>query len=440
MSKSGSTRVLGAASIGNFGEIYDFAVFGFSVPILSTHFFPRGNPAAAILSTFAVYAVAFFARPLGGLMFGLMADRVGRVKVMAATVWLMALGTALVGVLPTYAEIGIGAPLLLVACRIAQGLALGGETTGSTSFVLESAPDDRRARWVGFIFVFAHLPNTLVALMLLGIQMWAGSTAYEDWVWRIPFLAGGLIGIVGFWLRRSLDEPEEFKQAARKTRGRNPLLSATGPGINGMLYVAMIQPIQTVSSYLLLGFLYTFLVREAKLDSTSALLSNGIAVAVLAVCIPVGGMLSDRFGRKRILSLGAIWLALAAYPAVQLASTGTLAGALIGQILLAIGIGIYDGPCFTAAPEFFPTAFRATGHAISYQLAVAIFGGTTPLVSAWLVSRFETPLAPAYYVTFVAVACLFAIQFVPETKGVSLRTSVGPASSGPEGAAVRDLR
>ena len=139
MTKQSSIRTLSAGSIGNFGEIYDFAVFGFSVPILSAHFFPGSDRTAALLSTFAVYAVAFFARPLGGLLFGVMADKVGRVKVMAMTVWLMALGTAVIGLLPTYASIGIAAPALLVFCRIAQGLALGGETTGTTSFILESA-------------------------------------------------------------------------------------------------------------------------------------------------------------------------------------------------------------------------------------------------------------------------------------------------------------
>lgn len=140
-----SRRSLAAGAIGNFGEIYDFAVFGFSIPILSVHFFPGSDRTAALLSTFAVYAVAFVARPLGGLMFGYLADRLGRIRVMAMTVWLMALGTAIIGLLPTYATIGIAAPLLLLLCRIAQGLALGGETTGSTSYIVESAPEDRKS-------------------------------------------------------------------------------------------------------------------------------------------------------------------------------------------------------------------------------------------------------------------------------------------------------
>jgi MHS family proline/betaine transporter-like MFS transporter len=139
--------------------------------------------------------------------------------------------------------------------------------------------------------------------------------------------------------------------------------------------------------------------------------------------IPLGGVLSDRLGRKPVLSFGAAWLAFAAYPGVYLAATGTIAGALAGQLLLAVGVGLYGGACFVAAPEFFPTAFRATGHAISYQAAVAVFGGTTPFIATLLVQASGSPLAPAYYVALVAVVCLVLVQFVPETRGVSLRTS-----------------
>jgi MHS family proline/betaine transporter-like MFS transporter len=246
---------------------------------------------------------------------------------------------------------------------------------------------------------------------------------------------------VGFWLRRNLDEPDEFKQATRKTHPKNPLLTAIREGgLKGMLNVAMIQPIQTVGSYLVLGFMYTFLVRVAKLDPTSALFTNAAAVVVLSFMIPLGGMLSDRFGRKPILTFGAAWLAFAAYPGVFLAATGTITGALVGQLLLVVGVGLYGGACFVAAPEFFPTSFRATGHAISYQVTVAVFGRTTPLIGTLLVRGFASPLAPAYYVAVVAVACLIMTQFVPETKGVSLRTATSSASDERATGAVHEAR
>ncbi|WP_122454811.1 MFS transporter [Pseudomonas viridiflava] len=434
--KTSPRRTLAVGAIGNFGEIYDFAVFGFSIPILSVHFFPGTDRTAALLSTFAVYAVAFVARPLGGLMFGYLADRLGRVRVMAMTVWLMALGTAIIGLLPTYATIGIAAPLLLLLCRIAQGLALGGETTGSTSYIVESAPQNRRGYWLGFTLIFSHLPNAVVAGLVIALQLGAGEQAYSDWMWRIPFLLGGVIGLVGFWLRRSIDEPEEYKQArqaskANKTR-KNPLMAAIKcGGLRGMMHVFMVQPVFSVGAYLLLGFMYTFLIQVGKLDSTSALVSNAIAVIVLSALLPLGGLLSDRYGRKRVLSFGAVWIALSAYPAMHMAASGTFVGAVSGQILLAIGLGIYGAPSFVAAAEFFPTSFRATGHAISYQTSVAMFGGTCPLIAAYLSQTFDSPLAPAFYVTAIAILCLITTQFVPETRDVNLRTSVADKAAEP---------
>ncbi|AEA68302.1 MFS transporter [Pseudomonas sp. Cab53] len=429
-----SRRSLAAGAIGNFGEIYDFAVFGFSIPILSVHFFPGSDRTAALLSTFAVYAVAFVARPLGGLMFGYLADRLGRIRVMAMTVWLMALGTAIIGLLPTYATIGIAAPLLLLLCRIAQGLALGGETTGSTSYIVESAPENRRGYWLGFTLIFSHLPNAVVAGLVVALQLGAGDQAYSDWAWRIPFLLGGIIGVVGFWLRRNIDEPEEYKQARQASKAskikKNPLIAAIRcGGLRGMLHVFMVQPVFSVGAYLLLGFMYTFLIEVGKLDSTSALISNAIAVIVLSALLPLGGLLSDRFGRKRVLTFGAAWIALSAYPAMYLAASGSFASAVAGQTLLAAGLGIYGAASFVAAAEFFPTSFRATGHAISYQTSVAMFGGTCPLIAAYLSQAFGSPLAPAFYVTLIAVLCLITTQFVPETRGINLRTSVGNKTS-----------
>lgn len=438
MPKQSSRRTLTAASIGNFGEIYDFAIFGFSVPILASHFFPGTDRTAALLSTFGVYAVAFFARPAGGLLFGLLADRVGRIKVLSTTVWLMAGGTMMIGLLPTYAQLGIAAPILLVMCRVAQGLAMGGETTGSVSYVIESAPDNRRGRWVGLTWFFSYMPNAFVAVLVLFLHAASGASAYAEWVWRIPFLLGGLVGIVGFWLRRNLDDPEEFKQASLKSALGNPLVAATHSGLRCMFHVILLMPVLSVASYLLLGFMYTFLVKEAKLSPTVALLSNAASIMALASAITIAGAMSDRFGRKPIMSVGAACVAVVSYPALYLAASGTFWGAMTGQMLIAIGVGIYGGAAFTAMPELFPTSFRATGHAISYQISVAVFGGTTPFVATWLVGFFKSPLAPGIYTAVIALIGLVSIQIVPETNGVRLRTSVGIPTNEPNGAVVRD--
>ncbi|WP_374221260.1 MFS transporter [Variovorax sp. E3] len=398
-----------------------------------------------MLSAFAVYAVAFVARPVGGLIFGYMLDRIGRVKVLAMTIWLMAMGTAAIGLIPTYESIGLAAPLLLVICRLAQGFAVGGEITGSTTFILESAPAGRRGTWVGIIYFFANIPNALVALMLLSMQLLIGKETYLEWAWRVPFLLGGLIGIIGYWLRRNLEDPEEYKRASRTVESRNPLRAVTRSGVRSMLYVAMILPVQSVASYLLLGFMYTFLVKQVGLDSTSALLANAAGIVAYAIFIPIGGALSDRFGRKKVLSVGALWIGVLAYVSVRLAANGSLLEAVAGQVILGIGIGLYGGACFVTCAEFFPTSFRATGHAIAYQLTVAVLGGTAPLVCAWLINVFHSPFAPGWYVAVVALVNIVLIQFVPETKEVDLRTSIDSAppavrSSQGVGPVLRDLK
>jgi MFS transporter, MHS family, proline/betaine transporter len=425
MSKNVSLRALAAASIGNFGEVYDFGLFGFSVPVLSTHFFPSNDPFIAVLNTFAIFAVAFFARPFGGILFGVMADKYGRVKVLGTTVVLMAAGTGLIGVLPTYAAVGLAAPIALVLCRIVQGVSIGGEATNSSTYILECAPEDRRGWWQGVIWFWCYCPSTFTALFVLTAQAAAGSSAYSDWAWRVPFLAGVLVGIVGFWLRRNLDDPEEFKQAVREARIRSPLRDAVSLGLKAMIQVFLMTSVAAVGVFLLLGFMYTFLVRQVGLSSLLALTSNAVAILILGIFVAIAGALSDRIGRKPILNLGAAWIALGSYPAMRLAASGSFGGALAGQSLLAIGIGIYCGAAFVTMPSLFPTAYRGTAYGISYQFALAIFGGTSPFVCTWLVHAFGSPIAPGIYMALMGLLSLIVVQFVPETRWTSLRRSTG---------------
>ncbi|SAK98285.1 general substrate transporter [Caballeronia calidae] len=429
MSSNGARRKIGAISIGNLGEIYDFTVFAFSIPLIAAHFFPSQDSSSALLSTFAVYAVAFLARPIGGIAFGYLIDKVGRVRVLAITIWLMAVATAAIGVLPTYQQIGIAAPTLLILCRFAQGLALGGEFTGGIIYIMESAPKGRRGRWVGIAFTFATLPLFFVTVVLLGFQTVIGKELYADWGWRVPFLIGGLIGIVGFQMRKKLEEPEEYLFAVRNAEFNSMLRSISRPARKSMLYVAMLMPVQAVTAYLLLGFMYTFLVKQVGMDSKTALLANGAGIFVYAILGAVSGTLSDRYGRKTLLSVGTLWIAMVAYPAIWLAAHGSQLQVVLGQVALGIGIGLYGATCTVTSTELFPTQSRAISHAIAYQITVAVLGGTTPLVCAWLVSVLKSPLAPGWYVTAFAVLNFFMVQFLPETKDVDLHTSVADSEA-----------
>ncbi|MEM5316837.1 MFS transporter [Paraburkholderia sp. JHI869] len=424
MTSNGARRKIGAISIGNLGEIYDFTVFAFSIPWIAMHFFPSGNSSAALLSTFAVYAVAFVARPVGGVTFGYLMDRIGRVKVLAVTIWLMAFGTAAIGVLPTYQQIGITAPVLLVLCRFAQGLALGGEFTGGIIYIMESAPKNKRGRWVGIAFTFATLPLFLVTVILLGFQTVISKEIYADWGWRIPFLLGGFIGVVGFQMRKNLEDPDEYKRAVRHAEFSSVLRSVSRPARKSMLQVAMLMPVQAVTAYLLLGFMYTFLVKHVGMDSRTALLANGAGIFAYAILGAVSGTLSDRFGRRALLSAGALWITAFGYLSVWLAAHGSLLEVVLGQVALGVGIGLYGATCTVTSTELFPTHSRAMSHAIAYQITVALLGGTTPLVCAWLVSALDSPLAPGWYVTAFAAINFLMVQFLPETKDVDLHTSV----------------
>ncbi|QSE92980.1 MFS transporter [Rhodococcus pseudokoreensis] len=425
---SGRRRIAGAA-IGNFAELYDYFVYGFSAPVLAFHFFPQANPAAALMGTFAVFAIAFFMRPVGGLVFGYLGDRMGRINVLAITVLLMGVATMAIGLLPTYTSVGLLAPALLLLCRLAQGFSHGGESSGSYSYTIESAPDGQRARWVSIVACFAFLPAAITGILILGLRAAVGDDAYENWAWRLPFILGGVLAAVGLWLRRRLDDPEEFTEAAREKPMQNPIRSAVSANLKSIVIVTLLVSVQAVAAYLILGYMYTFLVKVAGLGNTVALLSNAVAIVAMAFLMPVFGVVADRMGRKPVLFAGAAWLAVTSYPAFKLAASGTVAGAYGGQLLIAVGVALFASAGFTVMLELFPTAVRYTGHAIAYNIGNAIFGGTAPLIATALVSGLGTPLAPAYYVIAIAVFGLLVIIFTPETKDTELRSSLGARRS-----------
>lgn len=427
-----SRRSLAGGIIGTFVEWYDFIIYGFSAPALAAHFFPKSVPATAMLGTLAIYGLAYFARPLGGLVFGLIGDRTGRVNTLSTTVLLMGAATVLTGLLPSYEQIGIAAPVLLVVCRLLQGFSSGGETSGGYTYIIESAPKDRRALWVSTAICAAFLPAVLVSFTILGVTALVGKEAYNDWGWRVPFLGGGLLAGVGFWLRSSLEDSMEFKEAAQE---RVVSIVGSAPRLNiartfmGMLLIA----VQAVSGPLLVGYMFTFLVQVGGLNTNVAMYTNMAAIVLLVVLLPIFGVMSDRFGRKPLMFGGALWLLVTIYPALKLAASGTVWGAFTGQALIAISHAMFAAGGFVTVLEIFPTSVRYTGHAIAYNIGFALFGGTTPLIAQALVSSTGSPIAPAYYVMSIAALALFVIRFTPETRNVQLRHAL-------EGSAQEELK
>jgi MFS transporter, MHS family, proline/betaine transporter len=417
-------RMLLGGCVGSFVELFDFSVYALAAPILAVHYFPKDNPTTALIGIFAVYALAFFARPLGGILFGFLGDRIGRLKVLVLTVLLMGVGTAVTGLLPSYEAIGIAAPLLLVVCRLIQGLSMGGETSGGYSFIVEAAPTHRRGLWIGCALICVYLATSTAAIFMLGVNALVGAEAYADWGWRLAFIFGGILAAVSIWIRRALEDPDEFKEAVSDQGSLRETIRGIAGAKKSMLRVFLLNVPMNLGAYMLTGYMFTFVSKVGGLERNEALLSNAVAVLFIAVLAPILGSFGDRIGRKPLLWTGAALMTLFAYPAFFLAGSGSLAGAYAGQILLAIAVAFYASGYFVTTVEVFPTAVRMSSHGLSTNASIALFGGTAPLIAAALVNTFGST-APAYYmIALIVTLGVIGITMTPETHKVNLRTSI----------------
>jgi MHS family proline/betaine transporter-like MFS transporter len=405
-----------AAAIGNVLEWYDFGVYIFFAGTIAQNFFPKGNSAAALLSSFAVFGVGFLMRPLGGIVIGRFGDTHGRRAALTLTIFAMAFGTVMVGVLPTYARIGVAAPILLVVARLIQGFSAGGEWGGSTAFMVEWAPADRRG-WYGS-FQQASIALSLVLSSGTGALLTAilSPAALSVWGWRIPFLVGIVLALVGGYLRRNVEETPPYKAAAAA-----PEPAARGGFVAGLRAFGF-TIYWTVAFYILLSYMPTFTAQHAGVTAAQALTANTVGVLALMLLIPPFGALSDRVGRKPLLLASCAFFAVMTLPlfAVILGQPGFALLILI-QILFDAAIALFSGAGPAAIAEMFHTIGRSTWMTPAYALAVAIFGGFAPFIAAWLIAATGSPLAPAYYVIAAAIVSFIVIWFMPETAHRPLR-------------------
>jgi MFS transporter, MHS family, proline/betaine transporter len=399
-----------AATIGNVLEWYDFGVYIFFAGTIAHNFFPREDPAAALLSSFAVFGVGFLMRPLGGIVIGRFGDTHGRRAALTLTILAMAFGTVMVGILPTYASIGVAAPALLVLARLIQGFSAGGEWGGSTAFMVEWAPAGRRG-WYGS-FQQASIALSLSLSSGTGALLTAilSPAALSAWGWRVPFLFGIVLALVGGYLRRHVEETPYFKAAEK-----SPARVARG-GFAAGLRAFGFTIYWTVAFYVLLHYMPIFTAAHAGVTAAQALTANTVGVVVLMLLIPPSGALSDRVGRKPLLLASCAFFAVLSLPlfAVILGQPGFAVIMLI-QILFAAAIALFSGAAPAAIAEMFHTIGRSTWMTPAYALAVAIFGGFAPLIADRLIAITGSPLAPAYYVIASAVVSFIVIWRMPET-------------------------
>ncbi|APY88544.1 glycine betaine/L-proline transporter ProP [Streptomyces alfalfae] len=414
-------RAVKAAALGNAMEWFDFGVYSYIAVTLGKVFFPSGNPTAQLLSTFGAFAAAFLIRPLGGMVFGPLGDRVGRQKVLALTMIMMAAGTFAIGLIPSYASIGVGAPVLLLLARLVQGFSTGGEYAGAATFIAEYAPDKKRGflgSWLEFGTLAGYIGGAgLVTLMTALLS----SDDLLSWGWRIPFLIAGPMGLIGLYLRMRLEETPAFAAELEKahkdeqTRSKVRLRDMVTGQWKALLLCMGLVLVFNVTDYMLLSYMPSYLTSELEYDETHGLLVI-LGVMALMMCVqPFMGALTDRVGRRPVIAAGCAGFLVLSVPALLLIRDGSLWA--IGLGLGALGLLLV---CFTASmpsalPALFPTKVRYGSLSIGFNISVSIFGGTTPLVVTALIGATGDKMMPAYYMMAAAVVGGIAVWHMTES-------------------------
>jgi len=419
-------KAVRGAAIGNTVEWYDFAIYSTLATYIADQFFPSGDETAALLSTFAVFAAAFFMRPLGGFFFGPLGDRIGRQRVLALVILLMSGSTLLIGLVPSYESIGVAAPLLLLLLRCVQGFSAGGEYGSGACYLAEFAPDKHRGFVVSFLVWSVVVGFLLGSLTVTGLETLLSESAMNSYGWRIPFLIAGVLGVVGLYIRMRLGDTPEFETLRDEGEvSTSPLKEAFTTSWRPILQIAGLVVIHNVGFYIVFTYLPTYFTKTLEFTKTNAFVSIIIASTVAIILIPPLGALSDRIGRKPLLIAGAVGFALFAYPLFMLLNTGSLAAAIAAHAALAAIESVFVSASLAAGVELFATRVRSSGYSIGYNVSVAIFGGTAPYVATWLVAETGNELAPAFYVIAAAIITLATIMTMRETAAQPLRQKVG---------------
>jgi MFS transporter, MHS family, proline/betaine transporter len=413
-------RVIVAATIGNTLEWYDFLIYGLLAITIAKLFFPAGSELSSLLLSMATFGIGLVMRPVGAIVLGIYADRVGRRAALSWAIVIMALGTGLIAVAPTYETIGNFAPLLIVLARMLQGFSCGGEMGGAIAFLAENAPEGQRGLYASWQAASQSAGFLLAAIVTMVMMLLMTPAQIESGGWRWPFVVGLLIAPVGFYIRSKLDEPELFLKARDEARPAavadilqregQPALTALGVSV---LYL--------VSAYVLLVYMPTFALRQLQLPFSGALQATAVASCLVVVCAPIAGAISDRIGRKPMLQLATLGYLLLTYPAfAMLSAWPSIALLTVVQSGFAVLMSIYCGPLVSVLAELFPTRMRSTGVALAYNL-VAVVGGFAPVIITWLIAVTGNPQAPAFYVIGAAVISGAALFWLRDWHGEPLR-------------------
>ncbi|MEO1089037.1 MAG: MFS transporter [Pseudomonadota bacterium] len=406
-----------AGGIGNTLEWFDFAVYGFFAPIIAKQFFPTDDPTVGLIATFGVFAAGFMMRPIGGVIIGHFADKLDRRSALVLSVAMMAVPTTAMAFLPTYEMIGIAAPLLLTFLRLAQGVSVGGEYTSSVTYLVENGPQNRRGLFGCIALIGSNLgllAGAAAGALVTGVL---SDSAVESWGWRVPFLFGLVLGLIGIYLRRQV-AGEAFTQ--RLTREvvviDYPIVHAIRHHWQNILHVIGINVLNAVGYYIAFVYITTYLQTVDGVSDSDALNINTGVLVALAILVPLFAALSDRIGRKPVMLTGALAMLLCSYPLFLLLHSGSLPMIVLGQLGFALIMGCFTGPLPTTMTEQLPSQVRVSAYSIGFNLPFAAFGGTAPLMATFLIGFTHDDYAPAYYVMAAAAVAVVTLLTMRETK------------------------
>ncbi|MCR6480510.1 MFS transporter [Variovorax sp. ZS18.2.2] len=423
-------RTITAVTIGNALEFFDFTVYSFYAILIGKLFFPVSSTEGQLLLSIATFGVGFLARPLGGIFIGQYADRRGRKAAMTLTIMLMALGCAMIALAPTYAQIGLAAPLIIVVARLLQGFSAGGESGAAVTLLMENGTPRNR----GFLTSWFIASQGLGIVIGAGIAVWLANilspAALESWGWRIPFALGVLIAPVGFYIRRQLHETLVSREA---TTGAAPHAAAIAkPDVDRpspLRQLVKSHKLDTlrgillimgtaVSAYLILLYMPTYAIRELGLPANSALFASVLSAAVTFVLGPIVGMMADTWGRKPLIVVGRVASVILVYPCfLWLNAAPSVANLLIAVFALSVLYTLHAVPTLTMLPEMLPKAVRATITSVSAGVGISVFGGTAQLIAVWLIGATGNKLAPALYLIVALIVSSWPLRHLVDQTG-----------------------
>lgn len=406
-------KVVLSGSMANSLEWYDYALYAHFASLFSKIFFPATDPHAALLSTYIIFAIGFLMRPLGAILFGSIGDRYGRKVSLSLAILLMSIPTALVGLLPTYEQIGIWAPILLTIMRLLQGLSLGGALIGSVSYIVEHA--EPRHRGIAgsatmFSLCFGFMLGSVVATLLSGLMSEENFVSYG---WRLPFLFGIVIMGMSYYIKNHTTESPEFEKARKMSQIiHNPFATLVKSYKKVLLTSIAINSLGSVGFYALAVYVVGFLENVKKLPLHEVTAMSSWTMALIMFVVVIAGWLSDLVGRKRFFVITAISTAILIWPICSFIADGGYTEIVIAQVIFGILVGCWIGPEPALQVEMYPTNVRNTGVAFSYNVGCAIFGGTTPFVCALLANLFsDTIYIMGIYMVIVAILSLVGLYF-----------------------------